>query len=74
MTQSPSSLTRTHWLASSKPKSCSSSTRFANSGSFFKLLPIVSLYFGLLSNIFPHLFLRRISHSGSGRASLPLMV
>ena len=42
MTQSPSSLTRTHWLASSKPKSCSNSTRFANSGSFFKLLLRIS--------------------------------
>jgi hypothetical protein len=38
MTQSPSSLTRTHWLASSKSKSCSNSTRLANSGSFFRLL------------------------------------
>jgi hypothetical protein len=37
-THSPSSLTRTHWLASSNSKSCSNSTRFAYSLSFFKLL------------------------------------
>ena len=37
MTQWPSSLTLTHELASSKPKSCRSSTRFANSGSCLRL-------------------------------------
>lgn len=37
MSQFPSSLTRTHELASSNSKSCSSSILFANSGSFFRL-------------------------------------
>lgn len=37
ITHSPSSLTRTHWLASSNSKSCSSSTRFAYSASCFRL-------------------------------------
>lgn len=38
MTQFPSSLTLTQELASSNSKSCSNSTRLANSGSCFKLL------------------------------------
>lgn len=38
ITQSPSSLTRTQELASSNSKSCSSSMRFAYSGSCFRLL------------------------------------
>ena len=37
MTHWPSSLTRTHWLASSNSKSCSSSTRLAYSASFLRL-------------------------------------
>lgn len=37
ITHSPSSLTRTHWLASSNSKSCRSSTRFAYSGSDLRL-------------------------------------
>src|SRR5436190_23651665 len=37
MTQFPSSLTRTHELASSNSKSCNNSIRFANSGSFLRL-------------------------------------
>lgn len=35
MQNSPSSLTLIHWLASSKPKSCTSSMRFCHSTSFF---------------------------------------
>ena len=38
ITHSPSSLTLTHWLASSNSKSCSSSMRLAYSGSFLRLL------------------------------------
>ena len=37
ITHSPSSLILTHWLASSNSKSCSNSTRFAYSLSFFRL-------------------------------------
>lgn len=37
MTHCPSSLTRTHWLASSNSKSCRSSIRLAYSGSFLRL-------------------------------------
>lgn len=37
ITHSPSSLTRTHELASSNSKSCSSSTRFEYSASFLRL-------------------------------------
>lgn len=37
ITHSPSSLTLTHWLASSNSKSWRSSIRLAYSGSFFRL-------------------------------------